>query len=184
MDGEATSLRQSEGEVSVTKTGRSARQRSRLAFYLPSLSTLAGCTTIPRGSAGAVPRVGAPMPPGSSTLGFAPKGRILRAHSVDVEGVHSDFDIRCGSPVVVSVKTADPDFRTSEGIAVGDPLEAAASVPGSQLGEWNETCGVLLPSGWLARSESEDGETSCQDRLGETISYFDAALQASQPGSR
>jgi hypothetical protein len=96
--------------------------------------------------------------------------------------VHYDFDVRCGSPIVVFVKTVDPDFRTPEGIAVGDSLEAAASIPGSQLGEWNDTCGVLLPSGWIARGERAAEESSCQDRLGETILFFDTPFEGSQSG--
>lgn len=156
----------------MRNSGSRSRSVSRPVLYLLSLTLLVGCTGTTRGS-GAIPSVGALMPSGSSIMGFAHKGRTLCAHSVEVKGVLFDFDVRCGSPVVVYVKTLDPDFRTPEGIAVGDLLEVAATIRESQVGVWNESCGVLLLSGWIARGERGDRELPCKDTLSEPIVYFD-----------
>ena len=146
---------------------------------------LVGCSAVtvsrpPR--ANLEPRLGAPMPIGSSMIAVVHKGRLLCSHWIQAGGVKYDFDVECGSVIVVYVNTYDSRFRTSEGIAIGDRLGKALSIEGSRLEIEGSGCGVLLPSGWLARSaRSLDQAGSCDGLLDDSIAFFDTPFKRSSP---
>lgn len=118
-------------------------------------------------------RVGFPMPPGSSSVAVVHKGGTLCSHWVESHGVKYSFDVQCGSTAVVFVETSDPKFRSPEGIAVGDKLSKALSVVGSTVGVFDESCGVSLRSGWIARSASPSTRDDCADVLNDLIERFE-----------
>jgi hypothetical protein len=124
--------------------------------------------------AGKVPRLGESMPAGASVVAVEHKGRQLCTHWIRAGGVRYNFDVSCGASIVVYVQTDDPHFRTPEGIAVGDLFRKARSINGSMMDVIDGTCGIALPSGWIARlGLATETKSSCKERAGEPIGFFD-----------
>lgn len=138
------------------------------------LLLLAGCT-LTRSAEVAVPEVGKSMPARSSMLGIAHKGRTLCTHWIEVASVIYNFDVLCGSKVVVYIQVSDPKFRTPEGLEIGVPLATALRVRGADWRKLDNSCGVVLPSGWIARAESGAPEfnESCGDAVDSLIDFFE-----------
>ena len=116
------------------------------------------------------------MPDTSSEFGWAHKGRVLCGHWDKASGIEYQFDVVCGTSVVVFVKTEDPRFRSPEGFAIGDSLADAVATPGASLRPIEDSCGVVLPSGWIARPASRiavERDEECTELLAGGIAYFE-----------
>ncbi len=140
------------------------------------LSLGCSCLTTWRAQRGAsVPRVGEPMPAGASIITIEQKDRTLCSQWIDASGVRYYFNVKCGGSTVVSVATLDPHFRSPEGLAIGDPFGSALSIKGSKLDIFDGSCGIALPSGWIARPTdvTNRGRKFCLSQLSEPIDCFE-----------
>ena len=141
-----------------------------------------GCSHITQGQrqgdvAGKVPHVGESMPAGASVAAVEHKGRQLCTHWIRASGVRYNFDVSCGASIVVYAQTDYPHFRTPEGIAVGDLCGKALFINGSMMDVIDGTCGVALPSGWIARlGLATETKSSCKERAGEPSAFLTRAL--------
>jgi hypothetical protein len=86
-----------------------------------------------------------------SPIATVHKGRTRCAHEVMVGDVAFSVDVRCGTTRILSVRTSDPKFATSEGVAIGHDIEAVKQVAGARLLPDGE---VQLPSGWVVHAGS------------------------------
>jgi|SRR6185295_220931 len=119
-------------------------------------------------------RIGRRMPSNSSVAGIAHRGRELCTHWTEVTEVTYNFDVLCGSGKVVYIQVSDPQFRTPGGLGIGEPLNAALR----EKGTWKRiegSCGVSLPSGWIARAEAGAPRYSegCGVQDDVSIAYFE-----------
>jgi hypothetical protein len=147
------------------------------------LVSLGGCASARPGLGPATPgapQLGARIPATASVVGLVHKGRLLCAHEDSASGVVYKFDITCATSRVVYVKTEDPRFRSPEGLAIGDSLARASAIPQASFRFIDDSCGVVLPSGWVARPEARlhvETDEACAELLSEKIAFFDTPYE-------
>jgi len=124
----------------------------------------------------APPRVGQPIPKAASPLFVFHQGGLRCAGSVLINEIEFNFDVWCGKDKILYVQTLDPKFVTKEGLRIGATLRDAVKIGGRIIPSGE--CGVILPSGWVARpamGADTRGTTraACEELLDEEITYFD-----------
>ena len=112
-------------------------------------------------------------------------GRLCTGH-VLVHGMDFNFDVACGTNKILSVQTLDANYATPEGIKIGATLRDAVKSGGHVVAPG--VCGVMLPSGWIARPEMGKDtrgstRTPCDELLDERIAYFDTEFAGFPPES-
>ena len=122
-----------------------------------------------------VPQVGERAPRTLSVYSVH-RGGDLCSGSVKVRGIEYNFDVECGKTTIVYVQTLDLAFVTTNGLKIGARLRDAINAGGrvTPTGE----CGVILPSGWIARPDPGVDtrgpvRVPCEDLLDARIAYFD-----------
>jgi hypothetical protein len=130
-----------------------------------------------------VPWPGQPMPKSASQISWVHASGRLCGHDLKVAGIRFNLDVEWGHNTVVYLQTLDPRFRTPEGLSLSNRLRDALAAGGTLAP--GEGCGVLLPSGWVARSLSPVVDSHgnylinppCSDQLLDApIEFFDASL--------
>jgi hypothetical protein len=154
--------------------------------HSPLIALVIAMTTLPtacchlpmrsRSAAALAPRPGQLLPPETDPVELVHRGGELCSHELVLQGVKFNLDVECGRNVILYVQTFDPMFVTPEGLSMGATLRDAVGEGGSLLA--GDECGVLLPSGWIARPRTDPtagnpGRAGCVGILDAEVGYFD-----------